>query len=81
MAVHNLQNYRWNKYCKALERPFCFDCHRPESKIDYYTLNPPGGFGIEELLICTDCLRKPENSDILQILKDRGCEDLEEFGG
>ena len=69
----------WEKHCEKLKRPYCVRCLRPEKQIDYYIMNPPGGYGKEEILICTDCLRKPENADILKSLKDRGFNDLEEF--
>jgi len=40
----------------ALQRPFCVTCQTPIEKVEwYYTINPPGGYGREEVLACEPC--------------------------
>ena len=49
------------------QSPFCVGCVKPVWEADheyYYTVNSPGGYGMDELLICVSCLHQKENRGI-----------------
>ena len=52
---------KYFEWTKTLERPFCCSCGILAQDVDLIVLNNPGGFGREEVLICDDCIKLPEN--------------------
>ena len=45
-----------------------------------YTINPPGGYGLSEALICSVCLQKPEMAHIKDRLHENAGFTYEEMG-
>ena len=43
---------------------------------DFYTINPIGGYGMDEVLCCETCIKKPENIVVRQRMIDLGAKEL-----
>lgn len=53
--------------------PLCtFGAHRISDEEYFYTVNPDGGYGRDEALICETCLAKPEFSSVKERLIECG---------
>ena len=60
----------WENYIDWLSRPNCIGCGTISE--EFYHVNPPGGFGREEMRICVKCLHKGEFEDCYERLLTRG---------
>ncbi len=55
------------------EAKCCGSCYKEKTDIEYYIVNPAGGYGRDELVICIDCLKLPKNKDIYERLLELDC--------
>ena len=58
--------------------PICIFKHPIGDEDWFYTINPVGGYGLDEVLCCDTCIRKPENYVLRQRMIDAGATELEE---
>jgi len=62
----------WIKWKAEKRNPLCLGCEKFVWEADgeyYYTVNPPGGYGRDELLICNSCIKKDEYKGIYERLR------------
>ena len=51
---------KYDVWRETLKRSFCYCCKKSYDG-EMITINPPGHFGVEEVLLCKQCLELPEN--------------------
>ena len=44
---------------------------------EFYTINPIGGYGRDEFLCCTECIKKPEFAGLRERMIELGAKELE----
>lgn len=50
--------------------------HLIEDDVWFYTINPLGGYGRDEVLCCERCIRKPENIFARERMIEAGAKEL-----
>jgi hypothetical protein len=64
--------------CTSDGKPICtFGAHVIADEDYYYTINPIGGYGRDEVLCCEACIKKPENSVARERMVNAGAKELE----
>ena len=59
-------------------RPVCtVGVHLVDSEQFFYTINPAGGYGRDEVLCCEACIQRPENEGIKRRMIEVGAVELE----
>jgi len=61
---------KYDKWVNTKRNTDCISCNKDlSSGVEYYLVNPPGGYGLMEVRLCLGCLHKPENKGFFERLK------------
>ena len=60
---------KYFEWVKTMERPFCFHCKKSDDG-KMIIINNAGAYGLEEVLMCKECIELPENEWARERLKE-----------
>ena len=63
--------------CTPDGRMICVTGHIVAPSVMVYTINPIGGYGMDEVLCCEDGIVKPENAGFRERMIEAGASELE----